>query len=125
MQEMTLVCYHCQARWVVLPPISRREDCPQCHRDAHICLNCQFYDPHAHHSCRESQADFVQEKDKSNFCNYFVPQTNMSGSSQIESTKQRLDRLFKTPSHPPHPEATKPADLKAEIAKFIERKNKK
>jgi len=33
---------------------------------------CGFYDTSAYNECRESNADRILEKEKSNFCDYFV-----------------------------------------------------
>ena len=51
--------------------IFRTTTCPSCGKDAHVCLNCRFYDKSAHMECRESIAEPVAQKDRSNFCEYF------------------------------------------------------
>ncbi len=50
-----------------------RDECPQCDRPLHVCLNCGFYDPAYNNQCRETQAERVVDKDRFNFCEYFRP----------------------------------------------------
>lgn len=89
-------CYNCQNTWEFDPPLSRGEECSKCHRDAKVCLNCQFYDLHAHRECRESQASWVREKDKANFCSYFSPAGERDSQKKNEDDiKKKLDSLFK------------------------------
>ncbi len=90
-------CYSCQHRVDFDPPLSRREECPKCRRDLKVCLNCCFYDPQAHHECRETEAEWVKEKDCSNFCAYFSPSEEGNSETQTEKMKiqNRLDDLFK------------------------------
>ncbi len=35
-------------------------------------MNCMHYDTKAYNECRETSADRVQEKDRSNFCDHFA-----------------------------------------------------
>jgi hypothetical protein len=59
-------------------------------------LNCRFYDSQAHRECRESQAGWVKEKDRSNFCTYFNPADEREGiPNKEEELKKKLDDLFK------------------------------
>lgn len=60
--------------------VGRREECSKCKSDVHCCMNCEFYDVSAYNSCRESSADVVKEKDRSNFCDYFKPSSRTSGT---------------------------------------------
>jgi hypothetical protein len=34
-------------------------------------MNCRHYDPAHHNSCRETEADLVEDKARRNFCEYF------------------------------------------------------
>jgi len=124
MADVMLNCHQCGAQWAVPPPVSRREDCPQCGRDAHVCLNCRFYDPHAHRSCREPQAEFVQDKEHSNYCNYFEPSHQSQRSEGQNSVKQRLESLFHKDPSPESPRAPQSDDLKAQLEQFMKNKNK-
>lgn len=64
-------CFACGAAFDADLEIFRATTCPSCGKDAHVCLNCRFYDRSAHHECRESIAEPVSLKDRSNFCEYF------------------------------------------------------
>lgn len=77
----------------------RSESCPACHADLHACRQCRHYDPQAHHECREPQAEYVQDKARSNFCEYFVFR---GGSGEADpqqargaAAKQALNDLFR------------------------------
>ena len=81
--------------------VGRREACPKCSADLHCCLNCAFYDPHAHNQCRETQAEWVRYKEEANYCDYFRPLLAEGrgaagkASSSAEEVRKKLDNLFK------------------------------
>lgn len=64
-------CFSCKKELGPLEVVGRREECPNCRADVHVCKNCEFYDPKSYNECRETSADVVKEKDRSNFCDYF------------------------------------------------------
>ena len=64
-------CFACGAAFDPDLEIFRTTTCPSCGKDAHVCLNCRFYDTSVHMECRESIAEPVAQKDRSNFCEYF------------------------------------------------------
>ena len=59
----------------VLLPFSRYEECGKCRADLHACLGCRHYDPAAADACREDRAEFILDKDKANFCDFFTVHT--------------------------------------------------
>lgn len=76
-KEESFYCHNCNNPLSLLVSsgkvfVGRKDECPQCKEDLHICLNCQFYDTGAYNSCRESSAEVVLDKDRANFCDYFV-----------------------------------------------------
>jgi hypothetical protein len=95
-----LPCFHCKKAVEIAIGTNRigfRETCPHCHSDLHVCRNCSFYDEGAHHECRESSAEWVKEKERSNICEYFRPAVGQAHSG-LDSKKQSLaalDELFK------------------------------
>lgn len=92
------VCYRCGRAVEVERTVGRTEACPQCDADLHCCLNCKFYDKLSHHECREPQAEPVADKEKGNFCDYFVFKDEPGPRSQSGSSvsaRQKLDRMFK------------------------------
>ena len=59
-------------------------------------MNCRFYDEAAYNSCRESRAERVIEKDRSNFCDYFEFRDSQGDTKRdsAEEARKRLDELF-------------------------------
>jgi len=90
-------CYHCQQAIESKERIGRRDTCPSCGADLHCCLNCQFYDPHSAHACREPNADPVLDKEAGNFCEYFAFLENRQpqSASPAASARAQLEALFK------------------------------
>jgi hypothetical protein len=84
-----MICFRCGKENPVIGGIVGRGDsCLQCGGSLKVCKNCDFYDVKAYNECRESSADRVVDKDKSNFCDYFVP-----SSRGILDSKPKLDPL--------------------------------
>ncbi|MDO9514909.1 MAG: hypothetical protein Q7J01_02245 [Syntrophales bacterium] len=90
------VCYKCRKELGRDGAVGRRDICPFCGIDLHVCLSCRFYDPGSYNDCREPQAERVVEKDRSNFCDYF--EFGVSGDTVKEKgvdPKGKLEDLFK------------------------------
>jgi hypothetical protein len=87
------VCHHCGKELEIKKELGRKETCPFCRADLRCCLNCTFYDPASYNACRESQADRVLEKDRSNFCEYFVYQKTLSSQDVKDGKDRPLDKL--------------------------------
>ena len=76
--------------------VSRSDTCPHCSRDLHCCLQCKFYDPGSYNECKEVVAERVVDKERENFCDYFILKgTEKSRSERTTATKQALEDLFK------------------------------
>ncbi len=78
--------------------VSRNESCDHCDSDLHVCKNCRFHDPTYHNECRETQAEWVSDKERANFCDYFEP--SQSGArtcrgSSAQNARTAFDQLFK------------------------------
>jgi hypothetical protein len=61
-------------------------------------LNCRFHDPDAYNQCRETPAERVVDKDRSNFCEYFVfrdAPTSKGPEDKTPGAKAKLEDLFK------------------------------
>src|SRR5262245_42973894 len=66
-----LKCYRCRR---IVSPDSRSTPhgvCPFCSTAFHCCMNCLYYDESSPYKCSESAADWVPDKEKANFCQYF------------------------------------------------------
>lgn len=82
-------CYKCRNS-VTLEFVSRRDECQSCGSDLHICLNCIFLDETKANKCREPQAEYVKEKDRSNYCDYF----KFKDDQQKKSDKETAESLW-------------------------------
>ncbi|TFG93269.1 MAG: hypothetical protein E4H15_01710 [Syntrophobacterales bacterium] len=92
------VCYTCRKEQGSDGAVGRRDTCPSCGSDLHVCLNCKFYDPGSYNDCREPQAERVVQKDRSNFCDYFEFGDSASGGTVKQKgvdPKGKLEDLFK------------------------------
>ena len=99
-------CWKC-GEIINLPPASRvasRDTCPSCDSDLHSCRNCRFYDTSKSNQCAEPQAEWVRDKEASNYCDYFAPHPAGDGSapgaslptaSKPNDAKRKFDSLFK------------------------------
>jgi predicted RNA-binding Zn-ribbon protein involved in translation (DUF1610 family) len=68
-----------------------RDECPHCGIDLHVCLNCLFYDEGKANRCRESQADYVKDRDRANYCDYF----RFNDAETKKPEKQEAEKLWK------------------------------
>ena len=91
-------CFSCRAAldFSQAANVPRGEVCSQCRADVRVCLNCSHYDAAAYNQCRESMADRVLDKDRSNFCDYFRLRgsDNQAKTSEKEAALKKLDELF-------------------------------
>ena len=94
-----MICHSCKKEIIVSDRVGRRDECPHCAADLHVCLNCSFYDSKAYNECRESNAERVLEKDRSNYCDYFSPAaTSVAAASDPQTeARKKLESLFKKP----------------------------
>lgn len=88
-------CHSCGQESQFSETPGRREECSQCHADIHVCKNCHFYDPKSYNECRESSADVVREKDRSNYCEYFSPGAGIHQVDQKALLRAQAEALFK------------------------------
>lgn len=78
--------------------VGRLDTCAHCDAYLHACKNCRFYDPSLHNQCRIPEADFIRDRETSNFCHHFdildrhdPPVTDDS----VDKAKAKLNELFK------------------------------
>lgn len=93
----TLYCYYCKKNIPVLGDfkITRTEDCPYCTRALHCCKMCKFFDARIYNECKETNADRVVDKEKSNFCDYFSLREGKHDEIGVDTLKSAADALFK------------------------------
>ncbi|MGD9159587.1 MAG: hypothetical protein PVG39_14335 [Desulfobacteraceae bacterium] len=95
---MKMECVFCGKKVPVEGKISRRDICPHCQRDLRCCKQCKFYDHHAYNECKEVMAERISDKERSNFCDYFVPKGSKEVSGVVYRTreaKEALEALFR------------------------------
>jgi hypothetical protein len=96
-------CHRCGKPVETISRISRNDLCAECGIPLHACTNCRFYSESAYHQCRESEAEFVSDKESANSCDYFEPGENVPavGQSKADASiraaeaRSKLDNLFK------------------------------
>ncbi len=89
-------CWNCGFELSILD-YGRSDTCKKCGRDTKVCKGCIFYDKTYNNECQENQAERVVEKERSNFCDYFKP--NSSKAGDVNQTKDAMrsaaEALFK------------------------------
>lgn len=82
----------------VILPMSRREECPECRADQHVCKMCVHMDDKGF--CREDRAEDQRDLEKANFCDYFSPTNNAFvaiDKQKALDAKAKLAALFGDP----------------------------
>jgi len=94
----TLSCYRCGASLAKLSlPLSRRDECPECSAHVHVCRMCRYFDVSVPKKCREDDAEEVIDKEKVNFCEWFVPSPDAFDpllAGQAAQARSALEALF-------------------------------
>lgn len=97
-RSINMQCWKCGSELKnILLPFSRYEECPMCKADLHVCLACRHYAPQLSDNCREDRADFVLDKDKANFCDYFKANPKPyqeKDTAESNAARHKLAELF-------------------------------
>ena len=89
-------CVFCKKKISVSNRIERNDTCPNCRNDLRSCKQCNYYDPHAYNECKEVQAERIVDKERANFCEYFVVgNTSKKRLNRGKNAKDALEALFK------------------------------
>jgi hypothetical protein len=91
-------CYFCGKEIGVPGLVGRQDLCPHCQNDLHCCLNCSLYDEYAQNRCREPGADWVSDREKNNFCDFFTFRQSEAPANRLrtkEESMAKLEALFK------------------------------
>jgi hypothetical protein len=89
-------CAFCGEEISLNDKVSRNDTCPHCGRDLRCCKQCKFYDLHAYNDCREVSAERVVDKERANFCDYYVPAGSARGKVNTKKeARNALESLFK------------------------------
>ena len=96
--SQNIACFRCGASLASLSlPLSRRDECPGCSAHLHVCRMCRHFDPTAVRQCLEDDAEDVSDKERLNFCEWFVPSEDAfdpAARAEADRAKQSLDALF-------------------------------
>ncbi len=95
MAEIRFKCFQCGNELVFPYTPGRRDECPKCHADVHVCRNCKNYDKNAYNECREPQADVVKDRERANFCDYYTPGGAGAGQDKKKDLLAAAEALFK------------------------------
>lgn len=95
MYPMVLSCWHCGGEIELIDKVKRADTCEHCGSDLHACKNCKLYDPMVHNQCKESTTLWEPDKEKANFCSYFVPREGKIESENKQAALGALEALFK------------------------------
>ena len=96
MAIIKLKCFKCGKESEFTDSVGIRDECEFCNEDSHTCMNCRFYDPKAYNECRETSADVVRDKDRSNFCDFFQAGSGDGGSGPSkDDLLNAAEALFK------------------------------
>ena len=93
-----LLCWQCATPAVDEPmPLSTYATCRTCRASLHVCRLCQFDNSTLRSDCNEPRAESVSDREKANFCDWFVLQPD--GYSPVDSklsaaSRSELDKLF-------------------------------
>ena len=94
----SICCYRCGESLAALSlPFSRQDECPACSNYLHVCKMCKYFDSRVPRQCQEDGAEDVTEKDRLNFCDWYVPSEaafDAGRKSDEEQAKSALDALF-------------------------------
>ncbi len=111
-RSIDMQCWKCGTELKnLLLPFSRYEECSTCNADLHVCIACKNYDPAISDACREDRADFVLDKDKANFCDYFKVNPKAfkkQDNTEVREARAKLAELFG--EEPPPTEVGQAAD---------------
>ena len=93
-----LVCWKCGVSLAALSlPLMRRDECPKCRAELHVCRMCVDYDTRVAKHCREPTADEVSDKARANFCGHFKGRAGAytpANTAEINQSLSELEKLF-------------------------------
>jgi hypothetical protein len=110
-------CALCDAELAADLRIGRESTCPHCDGYLHACIQCRFYEPTLHNQCLEPEADYVGDRQKANFCEFFQL-AGTRGSSKSDSGRADPARgRPRKPSGDARPSDARPSDARASDAR--------
>lgn len=115
---MAYQCQFCGTAVTLDEPIPRESSCEKCLRDLKCCRQCRHYDPALNNSCRETEAELVEDKERRNFCEFFAFNPAPFRAASVDKSREALARaklegLFKGGAS--NPSADRVADARAKL----------
>ena len=112
-RSITIQCWKCGTTLRnLLLPFSRYEECSTCKADLHACITCKSFSPNLSDGCSEDRAEFMLDKEKANFCDFFRVNPKAHGlkdDAAARAAKARLAELFGREAEPESEAVTSPA----------------
>lgn len=120
--QHTITCPACRTPHTFDGTLTFREECERCAADLHVCLTCRFYDPYVENECRETEAEYVAQKDRRNLCEYYKPKSGDAdaGASEADAARAKLAALFG--GEAPAPAATAADEAKRKLEALFKKK---
>lgn len=89
--ENSAHCYKCNSpfEYDALKKVSRGAECPKCKTSLKCCKMCTFFEASSYNECKEPVAERIVDKEKPNFCEYFMVQI---GPRTIQNTNELLSK---------------------------------
>jgi hypothetical protein len=97
-RNLDIQCWKCGSELKkLLLPFSRSEECSSCNADLRVCRGCKNYAADIADACTEERAEFVADKDRANFCDYFDPHATAyrkQDDAEAQRARNKLAELF-------------------------------
>lgn len=93
-----IICFRCQKTLTghdVGQKVFRTEECPHCQAPIRCCQMCKHYSPKDYNECHEPVAERILEKEKSNFCEFYVLAGDINKGPSKSSLVDSANSLFK------------------------------
>lgn len=95
-------CWSCASPLEIPEKVRREATCERCEAWIHCCKNCHFWNESGR-SCEEPAADWVHDRERANFCDFFALDAPASGGAASKSEgrgkppsgRDAFDRLFR------------------------------
>lgn len=91
-----MICWKCHSE-ITIEKIFRTSECSVCGADLHVCKQCRFYSTGIHFECKENITDPVVDKEKNNFCDFYMADEVFSGAlndSKVQKARNAAAALF-------------------------------
>ena len=96
LQDKKYICWSCRHELDMTTRVQRRDECPACGADLHVCKNCRFWDPGYANECRENTAYYIRDREKANFCMaHEFKSTTDADAAEANDARDKLEALFK------------------------------